>query len=261
MLVAAKFVGASLNRADLSYAKLSGADLQSANLNRASIEGADLTGCELQRASLVETRIEGAILTDSKVFGVSAWAVEGTSSGEQSLLCTPHGEAPITVDRLDLAQFIYLLLYSEGVRNLIDTVSTKLVLILGRFSPERKEVLDRIRDELRRRDLVPVVFDFLPPSSRDLTETVSTLAHLAQFIVADLTDARSIPQELQAVVPNLPSVTVLPLIEEGQDVYSMFEHFKRYPWVKEPVAYIAGQPMSVLVDKLLMLACDPSSAI
>ena len=46
---------------------------------------------------------------------------------------------------------------------------------LGRFTPERKTVLDALRDELRQRNYLPIVFDFEKPASRDLTETISTL--------------------------------------------------------------------------------------
>jgi hypothetical protein len=36
------------------------------------------------------------------------------------------------------------------------------------------------------------------PQNRDFTEAVRTLAGISRFIVADLTDPASIPQELQA---------------------------------------------------------------
>jgi hypothetical protein len=107
------------------------------------------------------------------------------------------------VDNLEVAQFIYLLLKNQQIRNVIDTITSKVVLILGRFTPERKAVLDAIRDELRKRDYLPVVFDFEKPSHCDLTETVSTLAHMAKFVIADLTDAKSLPQELASIVPFL----------------------------------------------------------
>jgi hypothetical protein len=141
------------------------------------------------------------------------------------------------VDNLEVAQFLYLLLNNQKIRHVIDTITSKVVLILGRFTPERKAVLDAIRDELRSRDYLPVLFDFDKPSNRNITETVSTLAHMARFVIADITDAKSIPQELMAIVPSLPSVPVQPLLLASQREYGMFEHFRRFPWVLEPYLY------------------------
>lgn len=122
-------------------------------------------------------------------------------------------------------------------REVIDTITSKVVLILGRFTPARKAVLEAMRDELRHRNYLPVLFDFQKPSSRDLTETISTLAHMARFVIADITEAKSIPQELMRIVPGLPSVPVQPLMARGEYEYAMFEHFRRYPWVLETYQY------------------------
>jgi hypothetical protein len=51
------------------------------------------------------------------------------------------------------------------------------VVILGRFTEERTIVLDALREKLRQRDLVPIIFDCDPPELHDLTEMVRTLAH------------------------------------------------------------------------------------
>jgi uncharacterized membrane protein YphA (DoxX/SURF4 family) len=155
--------------------------------------------------------------------------VEGAT--QKDLIITKIYQPKITVDNPEVAQSIYLLLNKERIRDVIDTTTAKVVLILGRFTPERKAVLDAPRDELRRRDYLPILFDFDVPASRDITETVPLLARMAWFVVADITDARSIPQELGAIVPDLPSVPVRPSLPEGSDEYSVFEHFRRYPWV------------------------------
>jgi len=41
-----------------------------------------------------------------------------------------------------------------------------------------------------------MMFDFEPIKSQTLTQTVSTLAHMVRFIIADVTEASSVPQEL-----------------------------------------------------------------
>jgi hypothetical protein len=117
------------------------------------------------------------------------------------LVITPQFESVIQVDNLEAAQFIYLLLNNKRIRHVIDTITSKVVLILGRLTPERKAVLDAIREELRRRDSLPILFDFHKPDSKDLTGTISTLANMARFIIADLTDSASVPHELAMIIP------------------------------------------------------------
>jgi hypothetical protein len=111
------------------------------------------------------------------------------------------------------------------------------VLILGRFTDEPKAVLDALREELRKRNYLPIMFDFNVPATRDISETISLLARMARFVVADITNAKSIPMELVEIVPHLPSVPVQPLLLEGSTEYDMFEHLKRYPWVLETYVY------------------------
>ena len=207
------------------------------NLTYADLTGADLREANLSGATLVRTNLRGADLTGSLVYGLSAWDVQLDGAIQRNLVITPPGAPIITVDNLEVAQFIHLLLNNQRIRHVIDTITSKVVLILGRFTPERKVILDAIRDELRKRDYLPVLFDFDKPSNRDITETVSTLAHMAKFVVADITDAKSIPQELMAIVPTLPSVPVQPLLLVSQREYGMFEHFRRFPWVLEPFLY------------------------
>jgi len=230
--------GADLRRADLRRANLSGAKLRGARLGGANLSAADLSAADLTAATLVGTNLEKANLTACSVYGISAWDVRLEGAIQSNLVITPWGdESPIQVDNLEVAQFIYLLLNNEKIRSVIDTITSKVVLILGRFTPERKVVLEAIRDELRRRDYLPVLFDFEKPASKDLTGTISTLANMARFVIADLTDPSSVPHELATLVPNTV-VPVQTIILEGQREYAMFPDLKtRYHWVLEPHQY------------------------
>ena len=138
------------------------------------------------------------------------------------------------------------MLHNEKIRHVIDTITSKVVLILGRFTPERKVVLDALREELRRRDYTPVLFDLDKPASKDLTGTVQTLANMARFIIADLTDPSSVPHELAMVVPATP-VAVQPVLLEGQREYAMFVDLRRrHHWVLEPHSY--ASPEQLIAD-------------
>lgn len=236
-LYKADFYRASLWRANLSRANMSEADLSSSNLNGAILRGTDLSQANLRFARFTAADVSEANFSGTFVYGCSFWNLKGTPKEQLNVVITPRTEAPITVDNVEVAQFIFLLLKNHKIRQVIDTITSKVVLILGRFTPERKAVLDAIREELRKRDYLPVLFDFEKPTGRDLTETVSTLAHLARFVIADITDAKSVPQELGQIVPHLPSVPVQPLLLSGQHEYGMFEHFRHYPWVLEPILY------------------------
>jgi Pentapeptide repeats (8 copies) len=228
---------ADLSETNLNKANFSEANLFEADLFEADLRSANLSEANLSEAILIKTKLQGANLSGCTIYGISVWNANLTGATQSNLRITPNDEPPIEVDNLEVAQFVYLLLNNERIRQVIDTITSKVVLILGRFSPERKVILNSLRDELRKRNYTPVLFDFEKPTRRDLTETISTLAHMARFVIADITDAKSIPQELERIVPDLPSVAIQPLLLASQYEYSMFEHFRRYPWVLEPILY------------------------
>jgi uncharacterized protein YjbI with pentapeptide repeats len=224
-------LGADLEVANLSRADLSGAHLNSANLSEASLKQANLCGAHLEAAQLINADFTDADLTGCRIYGISASHLKLEGAKQQNLVITRQDEPEITVDNIEVALFIDLMLRNQKVREVIETITSKMVLILGRFTDERKSVLDALREELRRRAYVPILFDFDKPASRDSTETISLLARMARFILADITDASSLLQELSVIVPDLPSVPVQPLVLKGSGEYAMFEHYTRYPWV------------------------------
>ncbi len=248
-LIRANLSGADLGGADLSGANFGKANLSRASLIRANLSGANLIRADLSRAILVNTNLEGANLTACSAYGISVWNVRLEGAIQSNLVITPWNESPIQVDNLEVAQFIYLLLNNEKIRSVIDTITSKVVLILGRFTPDRKVVLDAIREELRKRDYLPVLFDFKKPASKDLTGTISTLANMARFIIADLTDPSSLPYELATLVPGTV-VPVQPILMEGQPEFAMFVDLKtRYHWVLEPYQYTSPELLIAHLDE------------
>jgi uncharacterized protein YjbI with pentapeptide repeats len=254
--------------ATLNEANLTGANLSIANISKSDIEKADLSKANLSEADLSETRLinvrfNGATLDGCRVFGISAWGLIGLAEAKQSSLFITHFDEPIiTVDNLEVAQFIYLLLNSEKIRGVIDTITSKTVLILGRFTPERKAILDAIKEELRKRNYLPILFDFEKPASRDLTETISTLAHMARFVIADITDPKSVPQELSSIIPFLTSVPVQPILLSSAKEYTMFEHFTCYPWVLNIYRYDnVDDLLRSLGDKVIIPAEDKAKEL
>jgi uncharacterized protein YjbI with pentapeptide repeats len=245
--------GANLRHADLTGAHLARASFRRADLSKAILNDADLTEAILDYARLVETRLEKATLARCSVYGVSAWNLKLDTTTQSDLMITSRREPKVTVENLAVAQFVYLLIQNRNIRDVIDTTAAKMVLILGRFTPERKAVLDAVRDAVRLRNLLPIVFDFEGPKSRDVEETVRALANLCRFIVADITDPRSVIQELTAIAPDLPSVPVQAVIHESQEPWAMFITLQRKcPWVLEPYRYASGEQLVVALDVHLL---------
>jgi uncharacterized protein YjbI with pentapeptide repeats len=249
----ANLIDANLRNADLCGAKLLVANLSGANLSGADLSGVDLSGANLSGAILIETNLERATLTGCKVYGISAWELKIGDAKQNDLVITRLDQPIITVDNLEVAQFIYLLLHNEKIRDVINTVANKAVLILGRFTPERKIVLDALRTELRNRGFLPILFDFEKPSPRDFTETIKILVGISLFVIADISNPKSSPLELQATVPDY-MVPFVPIIQEGEEPFSMFRdlHIKYKKWVLAPLKYDSLDNLIRVLDKAII---------
>ncbi len=255
-LSGAKLIGADLVRAILRGANLMEADLSGANLVRADLSEADLTGTDLTYATLVNTNIGNAIISKSHVYSVNVWDLEGEFKEQKDLIITREKDSPITVDNIRVAQFVYLILNNKAIRDVINTLTSKTVLILGRFAiPERKAILDALRDKLREYDLLPIVFDFDRPTDKDFTETIKTLAGMCYFVIADVTNPKSSPLELQATVPDY-QIPFVPIIQEGEYPFAMMVDLQtKYNWVLDTISYDSQE---TLIEILKPHIIDPA---
>ena len=156
----ANLMQANLMRANLKQAKLQRANLHMAFLSAANLNETDLSKANLQQVTMVQTDVTNANLDFCHVYGISVWDLKGTPKSQRNLVITPADAPSITVDDLEVAQFIYLLLKHEKLRNVINSVTQRGVLILGRFSGGGLEVLQAVAQKLREERYLPIIFDF-----------------------------------------------------------------------------------------------------
>jgi uncharacterized protein YjbI with pentapeptide repeats len=245
ILTEANLQGSAALRADLRWAILVGA-----NLGAAYLRGANLRGADLSLTRLVQADLTDADLTGCRIYGISAWGLKlGEHTKQQNLTITPPGDPEITVDNIEVAQFVYLLLHNEKIRDAIDTIGKKGVLLLGRFTGGRIAILERLRDELRKRDFLPLVFNFDKPETKDFTETVRLLAGMSRFVIADITNPRSAPLELQATVPEY-MIPFVPILERCEEPFAMFRDLwiKHRRWVLDPIRYPSVDRLIEVLD-------------
>lgn len=250
--------GVNLFKALLPRAKMQQSILEAADLTGADLSGAELDFADLSRAIVVDADLSGATLNGARIYGISAWNVDLREVRQEGLIVTANSEPMVTVDDLEVAQFIYLMLDNRKIRRVIDTITSKVVLILGAFKPERKQVLDALRSELRDRGYSPVLFDFDQPGSKDLTDTVTVLAQMSRFVIVDLTEPRCSPYELKSVY-DATKVPIQSLILKGYEPFRMFWDLRAASpkRVLEPFAY---RDLSHLVESLGECIISPALA-
>jgi len=242
-LIGSKLGKADLREADLLLADLMSADLREANLSKtylraADLRGADLRGANLSGAIMVGTKVDKAKLSGSLVHAVNVSDLGGEFEEQMNLVISPQGSPLISVDNIKIAQFIYLILNNKEITDVINTVTSKIVLILGHFMPpERKMVLDALRTKLRTYGLLPLVFDFDSSTDKDFAETIKTLTELSCFVIADITNSRSSPLELQVTIPDY-EIPFVPIIQKGEQPFEMMVDLqKKYSWVLDTLTY------------------------
>ena len=229
-LCSANFHEANLGGANFSRANMSEANFCRTDLYETILSGAMLINANLQGSQLAKTVLDGAELTGCRVYGISAWDLRLEKADQKGLIIRYRNknekgetignkETQITVDNLEVAQFVYLLTNNKKIREVFDTITSKAVLILGRFTPERKEVLDLIRLELFNQNYAAIIFDFENTENQTLLETIMTLAGMVRFIIADVTSATMVREEIRSIVEKYPSKPIQPILLETEEEY------------------------------------------
>jgi hypothetical protein len=123
---------------------------------------------------------------------------------------------------------------------LLSTLSERGVLIVGRFTDRRRKILEAIKEHLGNHAFgyKPVLFTFEKPKSRNLMESIALFAGLSRFVIADLSEPKSVPAELATIVPHAPSVPVIAIASRTTREYPLFDSLRDYGSViKDVVRY------------------------
>jgi hypothetical protein len=229
-------------------------------LYKTDFTNAHLTGANIQGVQLAMTVLTGADLRNCKVYGLSAWDLDLTNVKDQNLTIKYESklggatQEEVVVDGLDLAAFVYSTLNNRNIARIVEGASRKWVLILGRFTEGGKEALETVRDRLKAKHYIPVIFDFERPNRRDLIETLMLLAGLSAFVIVDISDPRSAPLELQVIAANY-GVPIFPIMRCGSDPFGMFAGLRKFPWVFPPRRYSTlAELKTTVVDSVIKQA-------
>lgn len=226
------FDGAHFEEGDFSRANFGGATFRNTKFNKTMLTGAHFDGavfvnCNLNRVNLVGASFHVKEITETVVYGIAAWDLKTSDDMKQSKLVIERtyelhsdlihkGKVPMTVDNIELAQFIYFLNNHKKIRDTLNILNDKGVLLLGRFKDGGLERLYYMREWFQGKGYIPMIFDFARPDNLSLTETVVTMAGLSKFVVVDLSGS-SVPAELQAILSQIKK----PVLAFG-DPYALF---------------------------------------
>ena len=106
-------------------------------------------------------------------------------------------------------------------------------------------------ETLRVELIVPIT------SSRAMIiETVKTLAGMSRFVIADITDARSVPQELQIIDTHCRTVAVRLIKKRGEPEYGMLD-FRNSPWfVKGRCEYDSSEDLIASIKENIIAPAE-----
>ncbi|MBW7871560.1 MAG: pentapeptide repeat-containing protein [Flavobacteriia bacterium] len=203
-------------------------------LTSANFEGATFLNCNLNRVNLSGTNFCVKEIRDTVIYGISSWDLKVSENSVQSNLVIEktydlyseiiaQGRIPQTVDNIELAQFIYYLSNHKKMRDTINILNKRGVLLLGKFKEGGLNRMYKLKEWFNQNNYLSMIFDFDRPSSLDYTETIVTLSGLSKIVVADLS-GDSVPHELHVILSNFSKPVI---VYHDKAPYSMLKDLKR----------------------------------
>lgn len=187
-------------------------------------------------ASLIKSTFKECTLECLDIYGANIWDIDIDENTTQKDIRIPYRQFKgkdseiLSIDDIQVGNIIYLLLDNSNYTRLLNQSKKKSVLLLGRFGDPLKEHLNELTKEVRNNGFSPIVFDFQAPNTLDLIEAIVLLSLLSKFIIVDLTEARSVPAELHAILSTL-TIPVVPIIKRHSEVFSTYTFTNKYSCV------------------------------
>jgi hypothetical protein len=195
----------------------------------------------------------------------------------------------MNVDHLGVAQFLQVLFHTALVPQIIETITSSIVLIVGQFFGDRAGVEDALRGELQRRERLPVTLELDNPAPAEAGTPIATVVRLARYVILDVTQLhpggymrmsyyplldwdrahlwrsyeaskRESYKRWASIIADVPSVPVVPLLQQGKKSRKLYDYIKRYPWVLPPVQYELADPCSARMDELVIAPAEAKAA-
>ena len=171
----------------------------------------------------------------------------------------------MTVDDIEIAQFIYTIVDNQKISKMIDSMRTKTVLILSSFDDSSKITVTALKDSIRNHGLIPLLFTFQKPKHKGLMGTVRTMAELSAFVIIDESIFANQIFEISNLIPSV-RVPFARIAREGSKKISMDDEAKHLYWYqRDPIYYpmhVDAKHISQLfADKLLPWANDVNAML
>lgn len=225
--------------------------------------------CNFFGSSFISSEFNNSKIIKCWMYGGNFWSIKlDENTLQKDLIISPKNEKKteidqILVDSIHVGNIISnLYLTQNRFFEFIEETSKIFILILGRFPNENFHsslpyLQNAIRD-YKQTNYSPLVFNFEKPEKRDLIEIIILLATLSKYIIVDLSDPKSAPAEIQAILGIL-AVPIIPIIHKDQEVPATFSFVNKYNWVSDVIKYDDYEEIErnfSKIDKVAQLKMD-----
>ncbi|MGP1347359.1 MAG: pentapeptide repeat-containing protein [Phycisphaerales bacterium] len=245
-----------LSRYTISPGTAPQAEEKSVSIGRTDFSGCQINDCDLSYSNFTRADLSGADISDSRIYGANFTDIVATGLRQRSLNISPEDEWPaVSVDNVHIASLMRLVLDNKELGQIIDSLGSKTVLLLSRFSDGFAPELQMMREVLAENDLVPLIFDFDPPARKSNLQTIKIMASIARFAIVNISDPRSVPFEI-AAIEDIPKFPTQLIIREGEEPFGMLDGlYQDRPNIYPPIAYRSVDHLRELLNDTIIPYC------